>query len=110
MFKKYEDIIRIMMSLFFNSQTLKMISQVESFLYPDKQGSPEDEWRIQQPKCFAIINNNKVENNSPENHTQNMMRNYYYYDQIKSFFNKKNALEHGKYNYNYNQIFIDESR
>ena len=28
-----------------------MIFQVESFLFPDKQGTPEEGRRIQRPKC-----------------------------------------------------------
>ena len=55
-----------------NSQTLKMISQVESFLCPDKQGTPEEGRRIQQPKHCVTTNDNKDEENSPKNHTQNI--------------------------------------
>ena len=29
-----------------------MISQVESFLCPNKQGTPDEGWRIQQPKRY----------------------------------------------------------
>ena len=43
-------------------QTLKMISQVESFLCPDKQGTPEEGWRIQRPKHYG--NKNKDKDNS----------------------------------------------
>ena len=56
-----------------NSQTLEMISQVESFLFPDKQGTPEKDWRIQRPKRCVTTNNNKDEDNSPKNHTQNIV-------------------------------------
>ena len=35
-----------------NSQTLKMISLVESFLCPDKQGTPEEARTIQWPKRY----------------------------------------------------------
>ena len=48
-----------------------MISQVESFLCPDKQGTPEEGWRIQQLKRRVSTNNNKDEGNSPKNHNQN---------------------------------------
>ena len=39
-------------SFFLNSQTLKIISQFESFLYPDKQGTPEEGRRIHRPKRY----------------------------------------------------------
>ena len=48
----------------FNSQTLKIISKVESFLGPNKQGTPAEGRRIQQPKLCE--KNNKVEDNSPK--------------------------------------------
>ena len=48
----------------YNSQTLKMISQVETFLCLDKQETPEEGWRIQQPKHCE--KNNKDEDNSPK--------------------------------------------
>ena len=41
-----------------------MISQVESFLCPDKQGTPEEGWRIQQPKPRVTTNNNKDEDDN----------------------------------------------
>ena len=47
-----------------NIQTLKMISLVESFLYPDKEGIPEEGRRIQRPK--PCEKNNKDEDNSPK--------------------------------------------
>ena len=53
-----------------NSQTLKMISQVESFLCPYKQGMSEEGQRIQWLKCVST-NNNKDEDNSSKNHSQN---------------------------------------
>ena len=43
-----------------------------SFLYPDKQGTPEEDQRIQQPKCFITTNNNKDGDNSLKNNTQNI--------------------------------------
>ncbi len=46
-----------------NSQTLKMISQVESFLCPDKQETPEQGRRIQRLKRCASTNGNKDEDN-----------------------------------------------
>ena len=49
-----------------------MISQVESFLCLDKQGIPEESRRIQQLKCCVTTNNNKNEDNSLKNHTQNI--------------------------------------
>ena len=56
----------------FLCQTLKMISQVESFLCPDKQGTPEKGRRIQRPKRWVTTKNYKDEDNSPKNHTQNI--------------------------------------
>ena len=41
-----------------------MISHVESFLCPDKQGTLEEGWRIQQLK--RCEKNNKDEDNSPK--------------------------------------------
>ena len=43
-----------------------MISQDESFLCPDKQGTPEEGQRIQRPKRCENKNNNKDEDNSPK--------------------------------------------
>ena len=40
-----------------NSQTLKIISQVESFLCPDKQGTPDEGRRIQ--RCEKKPNNDE---------------------------------------------------
>ena len=54
-----------------NSQTLEIISQVESFLWLDKQGIPEKGRRIQRPKCHDSIKHYKYEDNSPKNHKQN---------------------------------------
>ena len=54
-----------------NNQILKMISLVESFLWSDKQGTPEEGQRIQQPNHVST-NNNKDVDNSPKNHTQNI--------------------------------------
>ena len=45
-----------------------MISKVESFLYPDKQETPEEDRRIQRPKGYENKNNNKDEDNSPKTH------------------------------------------
>ena len=39
-----------------NSQTLKIISWVESFLYSDKQGTPEEVQRIQRLKYWVLTN------------------------------------------------------
>ena len=37
-----------------------MISQAESFLWPDKQGTPDEGRRIQRPKrCFTTNNNDE---------------------------------------------------
>ena len=52
-----------------------MISLVESFPYPDKQGTPEENRRIQRPKRCISTNNNKDVDNSPKNHTQNIVSN-----------------------------------
>ena len=49
-----------------------MISQVESFLYPNKQRTPEEGQRIQQQKHRVTTNNNEDEDNSPKNNTQNI--------------------------------------
>ena len=47
-----------------------MILLVESFLYPNKLGIPEEGWRIQQPKRYVTPNNNKDEDNSLKNNTK----------------------------------------
>ena len=47
-------------------QTFKMISPVKSFLYPDKQGTPEEDQRIQRLKCCGKKTDNKDEDNSPK--------------------------------------------
>ena len=52
-----------------NSQTLKMISQVEKCLCPDKQGTHEEGQSIRRLKHVST-KNNKDEDNSPKNHTQ----------------------------------------
>ena len=54
----------------FNQQTLKIISRIESFLCPDKQGTPKEGWRIQRPKCLSI-HHHKDKDNSPKNNNQN---------------------------------------
>ena len=46
------------------SQTLEMISLVESFLCSDKQGTPEEGKRIQQLKYYVSAYHNKDEDNS----------------------------------------------
>ena len=43
-----------------------MISQVESFLCPDKQETPKEGWRIQRLKRCVSTNDNKDEDNSYE--------------------------------------------
>ena len=53
-----------------NSWTLKMISQIKSFPYPDKQGTPEKGRRMQRLKRCVTININKDEDNSPKNNTK----------------------------------------
>ena len=55
-----------------NSQTLKMISLVKSFLYPDKQSKPVEGWRRIQPRKCCATNNNKDEDKSPKSNTQNI--------------------------------------
>ena len=47
-----------------------MISQVQSFLCPDKQETPEEGQRIQQLKCVST-NNSKDEDKNLKNHNQN---------------------------------------
>ena len=47
-----------------------MISQVKSFPYLDKQGTPEEDRRIQRLKRCALAKNNKDEDNSPKNNTK----------------------------------------
>ena len=49
-----------------------MISLFKSFPYPDKQGKPEEVWRMQLPKRCIPTNNNNDEDNSPKNNTQNI--------------------------------------
>ena len=70
-----------------NSQTLKMISQVESFPSPDKQGTHEEGWRIQQPKHCVSIYCNKDEDKSLKNHNQNNQNSWSYKNtkEIESF-------------------------
>ena len=46
-----------------------MISQVESFLCPDKQGTPEEGRRIQRPKCGE---KNPIKMKSPKTFTDKM--------------------------------------
>ena len=58
------------MKILFNSQTLKRISQVESFLYSDKEETPEEGWRIQRLK-HVLTYHNKDDDNSPKNYNQN---------------------------------------
>ena len=55
-----------------NNKDEEMISQVRSFIYLDKQGTPEEGWAIQRPKHCITNSNNKDEDNSPKNNTQNI--------------------------------------
>ena len=55
----------------FDQQTLKTISQIESFQCPDKQWRSEEGRRIQQPKRCITTNKIKDKDNSPKNYTQN---------------------------------------
>ena len=48
-----------------------MVSQVESFLCPDKQRTPKKGWRIQRPKRCVSTNNHKNEDSSLKNNNQN---------------------------------------
>ena len=48
-----------------------MISTVKSFPYSDKQGTPDESRRIQQPKHCISTYHNKDEDNSPKNNNQN---------------------------------------
>ena len=56
--------------LYGHRNDFKMISQVESFRCLYKQGTPEEDRRIQRPKRCVSINRNKDEDNSPKNHKQ----------------------------------------
>ena len=47
-----------------------MISHIKLFLCTDKQGAPEEGWRIQCLKCVSTYHN-KDEDNRPKNHNQN---------------------------------------
>ena len=58
------------LNTFFDQQTLKIISAVESFLWPNKQETPEEGRGIQRPKRCVSTNTNKDENNSPKNYTK----------------------------------------
>ena len=49
----------------------QMISEVESFLCSDKDGTPQEGQRILQLKPCALIYNNKNEENCSKNHTPN---------------------------------------
>ena len=53
-------------------QSLKIISQIESFPYPEKQGTPKEGQRIPRLKHCVKTKNNKDEDNSPKNNTQNI--------------------------------------
>ena len=46
-----------------------LFSHVESFLYPDKQGTAEEGRRIQWSKHCVSTDSNKDEDNSPKNIT-----------------------------------------
>ena len=48
-----------------------MISQTESFLSPDKQGTLEEGRRIKRPKRFISTYHNKGKDNSSKNHNEN---------------------------------------
>ena len=69
-----------------NSQTLKMISQVESFLCLHKQKTPEEGLRIHRPKQYVSIHHNKDEDNSPKNHNQNNTNKIKFYKKKKILF------------------------
>ena len=47
-----------------------MISQVESFLCPEKQETPEEGQRIQQPEHYASANNNNAHQASSQKFRQ----------------------------------------
>ena len=53
-----------------NCQTFKMISQIESFLCPDKQGTLKEGWRIERPKPCVSTYPHKDEANSSKHHNQ----------------------------------------
>ena len=83
------------MSCLINSQTLKMISLVESFLCQDKQGTPDEGWRIKRLKWCVTTNNNKDEDNSSKNHTQN--KNYFCYPTYKAVTNMPWLIRSSKF-------------
>ena len=59
-----------------NDSTREIIFKVwlvESFSYPDKQGTPEEGRRIKWPKRCITTNNNKDEDNSPKNKPPNIV-------------------------------------
>ena len=47
--------------------------QIKSFPCPDKQGTPEEGWRIQQLKRCVKDNNHKDEDNSLKNNTSSLI-------------------------------------
>ena len=51
-----------------------MLSQVELFLYSDKQGRLEEGRKIQRPKRNILIDHNKDDDNSLKNHNQIKLR------------------------------------
>ena len=48
-----------------------MISLVESFLYSEKQGTPEEGQRVERAKCCVSTYPNKDKDKRPKNQNQN---------------------------------------
>ena len=56
-----------------------MISQIKTFLRPDKQGIPEESRRIERPKRCVKTKNNKDEDKGPKKETQDILVFIYFY-------------------------------
>ena len=86
------------MACLINCQTLKMIYHVESFPYPDKQETSEEGQWIQKLKRCVSTNNNKDVDNSPKNHTQNIVHQESY---LKYFLLMLFCFSHDSHTYDY---------
>ena len=72
-----------------------MVSQVELFLCPDKQGTPEEDQRIQKPKHGE--KNNKDKDNSPKTLTDRKIRLYLPWNRLVNLFRFLERLTVKKY-------------
>ena len=63
-----------------------MISQVESFLYPDKQMTLEEGRMIHRPKRYVSTHHNNDEDNSLKNHNQSNTISILFEQQLLFFF------------------------